>query len=131
MKLNIKQQEQLKKQLDEHKHQRYITTIKLNDKNILENYVVFPKVMRPEKMTSLILAKWLTNNKEVYQDKDVLDMGCGSGIQGIVMGINGAKRIIFSDLSHSAIENTKENIVGFNLKDKSEVCEGDLFENIN
>ena len=66
--------------------------------------------MRPEKMTSLILAKWLTNNKEVYQDKDVLDMGCGSGIQGIVMGINGAKRIIFSDLSHSAIENTKENI---------------------
>ena len=58
-------------------------------------------------------------------------MGCGSGIQGVVCGLYGAKKVIFSDLSPAAINNTKENVIKFGIEDKSEIIEGDLFEKIN
>lgn len=57
-------------------------------------------------------------------------MGCGSGIQGIVMALYGARKVMFSDLSHSAIVNTKENIAKFHMENKSEVFQGNLFEKI-
>jgi len=45
-------------------------------------------------------------------------------------GCYGAKKIIFTDLSSAAINNAKKNINRFNLKYKSELLRGDLFEKV-
>jgi methylase of polypeptide subunit release factors len=92
--------------------------------------VVHQNVLRPEKMVASYLAKYLFLNNGLYKDKTVIDIGCGSGIQGIVTGLFGAKHVILSDISKEAVENTSENVRRFNLQDKATVLEGDLFQNI-
>jgi len=127
--LNEEQRKQVEQQLEEHQHEKYETDIDLGERK-LENFSVYPNVLRPEKMVAQSLAKYLYENRETYKEKDVLDMGCGSGIQGITMAIGGAKQVTFSDISADAIANTKENIEKLKLKNKSTVIQGNLFENI-
>ena len=43
----------------------------------------------------------------------------------------GAKKVIASDISAQACENTKDNAKKFEVQDKIKVIQGDLFENIN
>ena len=128
--LTEKQQRQLEKQLESHRHERYEVDIDLAEGHKLEGFVVHPNVLRPEKMTALYFARWLFYNNGLYLDKNVLDMGSGSGIQGVVMGLYGAKQIIFTDLSLAAVENSKKNIEKYNLGDKSIILQGDLFEKV-
>ncbi len=120
---------QLTAQLRSHRHGRYEVDLKLVDEKVLKGFVVHPGVMRPEKMTSRILASWLSEKTSIYDGKTVLDMGSGTGVQGIVMGLNGADTVIFSDLSAAAHENTMENVKKYGL-DESNVYTGDLFEKI-
>ncbi|KXJ99485.1 MAG: Ribosomal protein L11 methyltransferase [Parcubacteria bacterium OLB19] len=129
MALNKVQQIQLEKQLAEHKHDRYEVNINLSDNLTLNNFVVYKNVLRPEKMVALNLAKFIFINNGLA-NKIVIDIGCGSGIQGIVAGLSGAKKIILSDTSEYALANTKENIYKFNLQNKTVVLKSDLFQNI-
>jgi len=128
--LTKEQQKQIEKQLKEHQHANYKVDIILTKNEILRNFSVHARVLRPEIMNALHLARWLFLHKEIYKNKTVLDMGSGTGIQGIVAALYGAKEVIFSDLSHAAVENTKENIKFFGMGNISEVFEGDLFEKI-
>ncbi len=57
-------------------------------------------------------------------------MGCGSGIQGIIVGLMGAKEIIFSDITKDAVNNTQKNIIQYDLANVSKVYQGDLFSSI-
>jgi methylase of polypeptide subunit release factors len=109
----------------------YTVDIQLDETNILEKFVIHPKVLRPEVMNALHLAQWLFSHSSLYIGKKVIDMGSGSGIQGIVMGLYGAMYVTFTDLSPASVENTKENIQKFQLKEKSKVLQGDLFERID
>src|SRR3990167_2309400 len=86
--------------------------------------------MRPEIMTSIQLARWLYSNQGLYRNKSALDMGCGSGIQGVVMAIFGSKKVVLSDVSKDAVANSKENIKKYELENQCTVFESDLFENI-
>lgn len=124
------QEKQLLKQLKDHEHKKYKTTLEIAPGFLLENFAVYPEVLRPEKMSALLFAGWLFFNNNLYKDKTVIDMGCGSGIQGITAGLCGASKIIFSDISRPAAKNTEENIKKFNLAEKSKVFVGDLFENV-
>jgi methylase of polypeptide subunit release factors len=128
--LSAAQQHQVLMQLEKHEHDKYVTNIVLSETEILKDFVVYPEVLRPESMTSLFLARHLYKESHLYNGKTVVDMGCGSGVQGIVMGIGGARRIILSDISKQAITNTKENIEKFQLLDKASVVQSDLFANI-
>ncbi len=130
MELTKEQQKQVELQLVALQHGRYETDIFLSEDKCLAGFIVHPFVLPPEKMTSVWLARYLFFNNGLFADKLVLDLGCGSGIQGIVMGLFGAKNIIFSDLSQKAVSNTLENIQKFGLNLKSDVRKGDLFENI-
>ena len=130
MTLTEMQKRQLEKQVKDHQHQRYDVDIELSNGHVLKEFVVYPKVMRPEKMTSLYLARWLFYNNGLYKDKVVIDMGSGTGIQGIVCGLYGASKVTFSDLSRPAVENTQENIQNFELMKNSCVLKSDLFENV-
>ena len=128
--LNKSQQSQIKKQLKKHQHENYMVDIELMDGYVIRNFSVHAKVLRPEQMTALYLAKWLFFNNGIYKNKTVIDIGSGSGIQGIVAGLYGAKKIISSDLSPAAVANTWENVKKFGLSGKAVIVEGDLFAKI-
>lgn len=123
------QQKQFDYQLQHHEHDNYEVDIELDINELLKNFAVDAKVLRPEIMSALPLAKWLYFNNATYFQKTVIDMGCGTGLQGIVCGLYGAKKVIFSDLAAEAVENTKKNVEKFNLKEVF-VTQGDLFENV-
>ncbi len=128
--LNRRQKAQVDRQLESHTHRRYEVDIKLGWGGTLKNFVVHPDVMRPELMTSLHLARWLFSHKDLFYKRNALDMGCGSGIQGVVMGLYGAKYVAFSDISQQAVRNARENARKYNLSGKSVVVKSDLFENM-
>jgi methylase of polypeptide subunit release factors len=130
MSLSEIQLQQFRKQIAAHNHDNYVVDINLDDDNILESFSVHAKVLRPEKVTAIHLARWLFNNNGLYMEKNVLDLGSGTGIQGVIMGLYGAKHVTFSDVSDLCYANTKENAAKYGLEDKSEVYRGDLFEKI-
>jgi len=129
MKLTQEQTEQLKKQVENHRHKRYQTDIFL--KNIsLNNFIVEPNVMRPEVMTSMLVANWLAENSGIYEGQRILDMGCGTGILGIVTS-RAAKSVKLADISLDAVINTAENLKRFDHENKCSVVQSDLFYNVN
>jgi len=131
MTLTPEQFDLTQKRIVEHQHERYEVDIQLNREIVLNNFIVFPNVLRPEITSGLYFAKYLSGESEIFKNKSVLDMGCGSGIQGVVAGLSGANKIVFSDIAEAAVENTKENVDKFNIKEKSFVIQGDLFREIN
>ncbi len=130
MYLNQTERAQLEKQVAAHQHEKYEIDIDLGFGNTLNGFIVNPKVMRPEKMVSSYLAKWLFFNQPYFKSKKVLDMGSGAGIQGIILGTFGAQSVTFADLSTASVQNTNENVSKFKLASKSNTLNGDLFENI-
>ena len=129
MALDKIQEDQIKMQLKNHMHDNYKTDITLSESCVLKDFEVHSKVLRPDKMTALFLARWLYYNNGYYLGKSVLDMGSGSGVQGVVTSLNGASRNVFSDLSPAAVKNTQANVNKYKLSN-AEVFEGDLFERI-
>ncbi len=125
---------QVEKQVRAHRHGWYQTNIVLDRQSpehaVLKGLNIRTGVMRPEIMTSLFLARWLYANQPLYAGKRTLDMGCGCGIQGIVMGLHGAAYVEFSDISPEAIANTKENISQYGLPGKAKAVISDLFERL-
>lgn len=131
MSLTPDQQSLNQKRIQEHQHSRYEVDIVLDSGLILKDFIIYPNVLRADKTSGLYFAKYLSSNPDLYKNKKVLDMGCGSGIQGIVVGSCGATQVTFSDISTDAVSNAKENIERFKITQKSVVYEGDLFEKIN
>lgn len=73
----------------------------------------------------------LLNHIKGIKNKYILDVGCGSGIVSIYCAMNGAKKVVASDVDIKAIENTKENLNLLGINDKVEVIKSSLFENIH
>ncbi|MDO8524461.1 MAG: methyltransferase [bacterium] len=122
---------QLYKQTKHHQHEKYKANIILSQGHVLKDFKVGKGVLRPEKMTSIWLARYLFFNNRVFADKVVLDLGCGTGIQGVVMALYGAKKVLFSDKSEVGFKNTKENVKKFGVLGISEFFCGDLLEKIS
>lgn len=129
MKFTEEQQKQFDYQLTQHEHEDYEVDIELDEQEVLEKFAVDTKVLRPEIMSALPLAKWLYFNNAIYREKAVLDMGCGTGIQGVVCRVYGADKVVFSDIAAEAVENTKKNVAKYGLEN-SIVVHGDLFEKV-
>jgi len=93
----------------------------------------------PPNEDSFLLAKYV---KKISKNKKVLDMGCGSGIQGLVAKKYGASEITFSDIDENALIISKYNyIYNFvtknmdfkdikNIKVDANFIMSDLFSNI-
>ncbi len=54
--------------------------------------------------------------EEDCENKSVLDMGCGTGVLGIVASLNKAKEVDYIDIDDWCVENTKENLERNNCK---------------
>jgi methylase of polypeptide subunit release factors len=99
-------------------------------KNIgLNEFIVFEGVLSPEKsVVSPLFAEFLYENKGLYQNAEVLEIGSGSGILSVTMAKNGAKKIIATDLVEICVQNTLENSRKLEVEHIIEVKKGYLFE---
>ena len=108
--LSREQQDQIIKQLEAHAHSDYCIELHPS-KYHSATFLVAHNVFRPDVMTSSReLSRFLCERTHLYHGKRILDMGCGTGVQGIMMGLNGAKSLCFSDVSHHAVSNTRANL---------------------
>ncbi|MEN9558211.1 MAG: hypothetical protein RL141_580 [Candidatus Parcubacteria bacterium] len=129
MSLTAAQRDQVLRQLHAHTHLSYETEVIFKALR-LEHFSVWANVLRPDQMVAKWLAGYLADHPELFAGKRCMDMGCGSGIQGVVMGLRGAAHVTFIDCSRSAVGNTQENVQKFGLYQKSTVIENDLFSGI-
>jgi release factor glutamine methyltransferase len=97
--------------------------IKILDKKI----VALAGVFAPLWCDSYLLARAVKN--EVRRGDSVLDLGTGSGIQGI-FAAGKASRVVSSDINPEAVKCAKLNAKKLKLEDKIRVVKSDLFSNI-
>ena len=86
---------------------------------------VFDSVYEPSE-DSFLLAKSI---KEGHWKK-ALDLGTGTGIQGINAALLGAKNVLCTDASRKALRNAEENVKSACLKAVFEFRKGNLFSGI-
>ena len=82
----------------------------------------------PNKTNSSLI---VLNNLPKIKQKEILDMGCGSGIIGIYCALHGARKVIAVDNDEKAVENTKENVKRNNVGNVVKVIKSDLFKNVS
>ena len=76
---------------------------------------------------SFLLAK----NVNFKKGCRVLDLGCGSGIQGINALTQGAESVVFADVNEKALECAKLNAKAASLGDRIEARKSNLFDKIS
>lgn len=90
------------------------------------------RALIPRKETEILGRTALDVCQSASQSKSqplVLDVCCGSGNLGIALSIlSPAITVYSSDLSHEAVELTKENITYLNLDNRVKAFQGSLFE---
>jgi ribosomal protein L11 methyltransferase len=74
--------------------------------------------------TTYLCAETMLNTD--FVGKTVLDMGCGTGILGILAAMKGASMVTAIDNDPTAVENTVENANLNSIADKMLICEGDV-----
>jgi release factor glutamine methyltransferase len=89
--------------------------------------IILPGMFAPKWGDSSLLAKVVSEN--IKKDELVLDLGTGSGIQGIFASKRGAM-VIAVDVNPKAIESAKENAVANGVSDRVEFRISDLFANV-
>ena len=88
-----------------------------------------------EKVFSPIQFKWSSVYVEhlpLKENETLLDMWCGCGVIWITAFLKyGLSRVLCADINPYAVENTKENMLRFNIFDKVKATQSDVFSNID
>lgn len=85
--------------------------------------VLGPGVFTPTH-TTMVMADAL----EIEPGDVVLDVGCGSGVLGLVAARLGAARLVGCDISKTAVDTAGDNARRLGLTDRTEFHQGHLFE---
>ncbi len=98
----------------------------MNTKFFFKNLeiAVFDSVFEP-KEDSLLLADAIKESDA--KGKIVLDLGCGTGLQGLNALLLGAKKIFFVDIDKNAVANAKENAQTLGFGKSAVFKKSDLF----
>lgn len=88
-------------------------------------FMVLPEVFPPTHFQSTGI---FTNGIEYQRGKSFLEIGCGSGITAVTAALEGCSRVVASDISIDAVNNTKTNVTKHNVSDIVSVRHGDLFD---
>jgi 16S rRNA G1207 methylase RsmC len=130
--MNEVQREIVTRQKKIHSHETHEVDFDVTGEgDYLKKFILAKGVFSPFASSARYHARFLFYNSHYFQDKTVFDIGCGSGILGIVMAKYGAKKVIMSDVSKPALENTKLNVKKFGFEEVCEIRESDLFSNIS
>ena len=109
-----KQLKIIKKYFKDHQHEPYLTSYFSSYE--IKQVFINKKTLRPEKSwASKFLSKFLLENKNMFQDKKILDMGSGSGIQALICALKGAQKVHAVDIYNAAINSSKINSILYNL----------------
>lgn len=84
-------------------------------------FLVFDGVTPPT-----VHSMFMLEHTTIEPGEEVLEIGSGSGIQS-VFAADTAKRVVATDIDRKAVENTRYNVKRYDLEDRVEVREGDLF----
>ncbi|KAJ7504495.1 putative methyltransferase-domain-containing protein [Mycena galericulata] len=58
-------------------------------------------------------ASYLDHNRELYYDRNVLELGAGGGLPGLVAAKNGAKHVLLTDYPDAdLVKNLEDNVTG-------------------
>jgi release factor glutamine methyltransferase len=88
--------------------------------------VVLPEVFSPKYCkNSLFFTEYVL---QIIKGKSLLDMGCGTGITSVLSKLNGASRVVATDINQRAVENCLLN-AELNMVDV-DVRLSDLFDSI-
>jgi len=128
MSLTDAMRRQVDRQIDAHYHRRY--AFSLGVPAVDTDFVVYPDVYRSDVMITRDLAAYFFENPAHYRGKRVLDMGCGTGHIGVLLGLLGASEVVLTDICPNAVENAQENVTRFRLDETCKVVRGDLFESV-
>jgi SAM-dependent methyltransferase len=96
--------------------EKVFTTINGSD------YVIFPGVFSPLIGPSgVVVQEWIDQSDEYFENKVVLDVGCGSGIPTCQFALLGARQVFATEISPIAISNTLANIELNGLQGRVEI----------
>lgn len=84
-------------------------------------------VLRPDVFTPTHTTVMIADALEINPGDVVIDVGCGSGVLGIVAARLGAARVIGCDVSAAAVDVSADNAHHVGLKDCTEFRQGHLF----
>jgi len=127
--MNDEQKDLVNTQKEKHSHEDFLVDYDVSgEKDILNGFLIQKDVWNPFIASGRYHARYLFYHNELFLDKTVLEIGCGTGLMGIVMAKYGAKEVVMSDISNKAVENTKLNIKKFVSEKTISVVQGDLFE---
>lgn len=109
-----------KKVLEKSKLEREKYTVMIMDKE----FVVYPNVFSPKyfRDTELFAENFPVNNNE-----EMLEIGSGTGIISIIAIEKGARKVVATDINSDAIKNSQENIEKYQMQDRIEVRQGDVY----
>lgn len=96
------------------------------DEILGKEIIIFPDVMSPKYDRSSRIMISLMPSQE---GKDVLEIGCGTGIISLFCCFQGAKSVTCLDINEEAVKNTKANFDKYAIKN-AEVFLSDLFEKV-
>jgi len=71
--------------------------------------------------------KFFTEHMPSQKGKSFLEIGCGAGITAITAALQGAERVVATDISMKALENTFINAKMMNIRDKIEIRPGSIY----
>lgn len=100
------------------------------ERDMLMGFAINEGVWNPLIASGRYHARYFFYHSDLFAGKTAVEIGCGSGLMGIVMAKYGARRVIMSDISKDAVRNSRQNIRRFELENVVSVVQGDLFENI-
>ena len=130
--MNEQQKQIVLTQWQRHSHETHEVDYDVSGEgDLLKGFSVNKGVFCPFLSSARYHARYLFYHTDLFYDKTVIDIGSGTGILGIVMAKYGAQKVIASDISSLACENTLSNAQKFGLEEKIQVVQGDLFENIH
>lgn len=93
-------------------------------------FLVYQDVFSPFIAPSGLITKCLACTAN-FSGKSVWEVGCGSGLFSCSAALSGATNVLATDISSSAVNNTKENVKTMGVEDIVSVRHGNLFDPVN
>ncbi len=73
--------------------------------------------------------KIFTKNFPFFENEDILEIGCGTGVTSLYLAKNGARSVVATDINFEAVENAREN-VRLNDLGNIDIRHSDIFSNV-
>jgi methylase of polypeptide subunit release factors len=122
----------LKRFYETHQHGPYITDFYKSFFGI-NSFFIGEKTLRPEESwAAKYMSVFLYDNRSIFKNKSILDVGCGTGIQGIIaLYLGKGKSLLSLDISEYALDTTAINRILLKMQlDKFQIVKSNLFEKV-